>query len=83
MLLNAKFREPGNLSPRELQAISQKSCGVLRNMGPQVAVGAKLRDGQQDLLHLHCAHAEHARQGGFPAHSISEIKTMIDSTTAE
>jgi hypothetical protein len=77
----------GNLKPQELQAISQKSCGVLRNLGPQI-----------QWLHsyvtqdkIYCVYIapdentvrEHARQGGFPANKISEIKTTIDPTTAE
>ncbi len=44
----------GKLSRQELQAISQKSCGV-----------------------------EHARQGGFPANRVSEVRAVIDPTTAE
>jgi hypothetical protein len=77
----------GNLKPQELQAISQKSCSVLRNLGPQV-----------QWLHsyvtqdkIYCVYIapdensirEHARQGGFPANRISEIRTTIDPTTAE
>jgi hypothetical protein len=45
----------GNLKPEELQAISQKSCGVLNNMGTTNSVGGKLCDPGQDLLHLYCA----------------------------
>ena len=77
----------GNLKPEELHAISQKSCGVLRNMGPQI-----------QWLHsyvtadkIYCIYIapdeqtvrEHAAQGGFPANSIAEVKTIIDPTTAE
>ena len=77
----------GNLKPQELQAISQKSCSVLRNLGPQI-----------QWLHsyvtadkIYCVYIapneamvrEHAKQGGFPADSISEIRTVIDPTTAE
>lgn len=77
----------GSLSPQQLQAISQKSCGVLRNLGPQI-----------QWLHsyvtadkIYCVYIapneelvrEHATQGGFPANRISQIKTIIDPTTAE
>ena len=77
----------GNLKPEELQAISQKSCGVLKNLGPEV-----------QWLHsyvtqdkIYCVYIapnekmvrEHANQGGFPANKVSEIKTTIDPTTAE
>jgi hypothetical protein len=77
----------GSMSPQELQAVSQKSCSVLQNLGPQI-----------QWLHsyvtadkIYCVYIapnedmirEHASQGGFPANRISEIKTMIDPTTAE
>jgi hypothetical protein len=77
----------GNMKPEELQAASQKSCGVLRNLGPAV-----------QWLHsyvtqdkLYCVYIapneklvrEHASQSGFPASKVSEIKATIDPTTAE
>ncbi len=77
----------GNLKPQELQAISQKSCGILRNMGPQIQwVQSYVTDNKIYCIYIAPsteAIREHARQGGFPANSISEIKTMIDPTTAE
>lgn len=77
----------GNLKPQELQAISQKSCGVLRNMGPQVQwVQSYVTDNKIYCVYIAPnaeAIREHARQGGFPANSISEIRAMIDPTTAE
>lgn len=77
----------GNLKPQELQAISQKSCGVLRNMGPQVQwVQSYVTDNKIYCVYIAPnaeAIREHARQGGFPANSISEVRTMIDPTTAE
>ncbi len=77
----------GNLSAAELQAISQKSCGVLRNLGPQVQWVESFVTPDK----VYCVYIapdeqsirEHARQGGFPANRISEVKTMIDPTTAE
>jgi uncharacterized protein DUF4242 len=45
----------GKLPRQELQAISQKSCGVLREMGPQIQWQQMLRYRRQDLLHLHRA----------------------------
>jgi hypothetical protein len=77
----------GSLSPEELQAASQTSCGVLRAMGPQI-----------QWLHsyvtedkIYCVYIapdkktieEHAQRGGFPANSISEVHAVIDPTTAE
>jgi hypothetical protein len=77
----------GNLSADELQAISQKSCGVLQNLGPQIQwVNSFVTDDK-----IYCVYIapsaeiirQHAEQGGFPANRISEVKTVIDPTTAE
>jgi hypothetical protein len=77
----------GKLSPEELQAISQKSCGVLRELGPQIQwVQSYVTDDK-----IYCVYIApdeqtvqtHAEQGGFPADSISEVKSVIDPTTAE
>ena len=77
----------GDLTGQELQAISQKSCGVLREMGPQIQWVESYVTGDK----IYCVYIapdeaavrEHAAQGGFPANRISEIKRMIDPTTAE
>ena len=77
----------GKLTPAELQGISQKSCGVLRDMGPRIqwlhsyVTGDKvyciyIADNEQAIR-------EHAEQGWFPANRIEEIKTVIDPTTAD
>jgi len=77
----------GSLNPQELNAISQKSCGVLMNMGPQIQwVHSYVT--QDKIYCIYIAPdektvREHASQGGFPANRVSEIKTMIDPTTAE
>lgn len=77
----------GSLSPEQLKGISQTSCGVLSQMGPQI-----------QWLHsyvaadkIYCVYIapneemvrEHALQGGFPANSVSPVTTIIDPTTAE
>ena len=77
----------GNMSPQELQSVSQKSCSVLRNLGPQIQWLHSYVTGDK----IYCIYTapneemirEHAQQGGFPANRISEIKTVIDPTTAE
>ena len=77
----------GNMSPQELQSVSQKSCSVLRNLGPQIQWLHSYVTGDK----IYCIYIapseemvrEHAQQGGFPANRISEIKTVIDPTTAE
>lgn len=77
----------GKLTAEQLQGISQKSCGVLRNLGPQIQwVHSYVTDNK-----IYCVYIapneqmvrEHASQGGFPANKISEVKTVIDPTTAE
>lgn len=77
----------GSLSPDQLQAISQKSCGVLRAMGPQIQwVESYVTDDKIYCVYLapdQLAVREHAERGGFPADRISEVRTIIDPTTAE
>ncbi len=77
----------GKLSAEELQAISQKSCGVLKNLGPQIQwVQSYVTDDKVYCVYIAPNEEmvrEHANQGGFPANRISEIRTMIDPTTAE
>jgi len=77
----------GKLSAEELQAISQKSCGVLQQMGPQIQWIHSYVTGDK----IYCVYIapneemvrEHAQQGGFPANRISEVKSVIDPTSAE
>lgn len=77
----------GNLKPQDLQAISQKSCGVLKNLGPQVQwLQSYVTDNKIYCVYIapdENAVREHARQGGFPANKISQVRTVIDPTTAE
>lgn len=77
----------GNLSPQDLKAISQKSCGVLSAMGPQIQWVQSYVTGDR----IYCIYIapneeavrEHAAQGGFPANRVSEIASIIDPTTSE
>ena len=77
----------GKLTRDQLHAISQKSCSVLRNMGPQIQwVESFVTPDKIYCVYIapdENAVREHARQGGFPANRISEVKTMIDPTTSE
>jgi hypothetical protein len=77
----------GALLPEQLQAISQTSCGVLREMGPQIQwVESFVTDDK-----IYCVYIapdedtvrRHAQTGGFPANRISQVRSMIDPTTAE
>jgi hypothetical protein len=77
----------GKMSAEELKNISQTSCGVLRNMGPEIQWVHSYVTGDK----IYCIYnapseemvREHARQGGFPANSVSEVKSVIDPVTAE
>jgi hypothetical protein len=77
----------GKLSPQDIQAISQKSCSVLRNMGPQIQwVQSYVTPDKIYCIYIAPNEEmvrEHAKQGGFPANRVSEVKMMIDPTTAE
>lgn len=77
----------GKLSPQELQAISQKSCGVLQQMGPRIQwVQSYVTDDR-----IYCVYIapdedtvrKHAQLGGFPANRISKVLSVIDPTTSE
>ena len=77
----------GKLPKQELQAISQKSCSVLREMGPKIQwIQSFVTDDK-----IYCVYIapneeiirEHARQGGFPANCVSQVRSVINPTTAE
>jgi hypothetical protein len=77
----------GKMSPEQLQAISQKSCSVLRNLGPQIQwIESYVTDNKIYCVYI-ASNEEmvriHAQQGGFPANQISEVRAVIDPTTAE
>jgi hypothetical protein len=77
----------GNLTSGELTAISQKSCSVLKELGPKIQwVHSYVTQDKIYCIYIapdKSAIMEHAEKGGFPANSISEIKLMIDPVTAE
>lgn len=77
----------GSLSAQDLQGISQKSCGILSNMGTQIQwLESYVTDDKVYCVYIapdEAAIRSHAAQGGFPANRISQIRTMIDPTTAE
>lgn len=77
----------GKLTPEQLQGISQKSCGVLKNLGPQIQwLESYVTDDKVYCVYIAPDEAmvrEHAKQGGFPANRVSQIRRVIDPTTAE
>ena len=86
-LIEREIPGAGDLTAEQLRDISQKSCGVLRGMGPQVQWVQSYVTGDK----IYCVYIapdeesvrEHARQGEFPANKVSRIKSIIDPTTAE
>jgi hypothetical protein len=86
-LIEREIAGAGQLTAEQLKGISQTSCGVLTNMGPQIQWQHSYVTGDK----IYCVYIapnadmvrEHAQQGGFPANSVAEIKTTIDPTTAE
>lgn len=77
----------GNLTADQLKGISQVSCGVLSKLGSEIQWVQSYVTGDK----IYCVYIapnkdlvlEHAKQGGFPANAVNEVKTMIDPTTAE
>ena len=77
----------GKLTQQQLKNISQTSCRVLQNLGPEIKwVQSYVTEDK-----IYCVYIapnkemilEHAKQGGFPANSVSEVSTIIDPTTSE
>jgi hypothetical protein len=86
-LIERELPGAGALTADELQGVAQTSCNVLREMGPEIQWVHSYVTGDK----VYCVYIslneelirKHAQQGGFPANRISEIKTVIDPTTAE
>ena len=84
-LIERNIPGASKLSTQELQAISQKSCGVLNKMGPQIQWVQSYVAGDK----IYCIYIapseemvrEHAKQGGFPANVVSVVESIIDPTT--
>ncbi len=86
-IIEREIPEAGTLTTEDLQTISQKSCGVLNNMGPRVQwLESFVTDEKVYCVYIAPDEATvkaHAEQGGFPANRISRVKSIIDPTTAE
>jgi len=86
-IIEREIPNAGALSMADLQAISQKSCGVLQELGPQIQwVQSYVTEDKITCVYV-APNAEiireHARRGGFPADRVLEVATVIDPTTAE
>ena len=77
----------GKLSAADLQGISAKSCGVLQKLGPSIQwVQSYVTNDKIYCVYIAPNEAlvrEHAELGGFPANKVSEVREVIDPTTAE
>ena len=86
-VIEREIPEAGKLSPEQLKAISQTSCGVLREMGPQIQwLHSYVTDNKIYCVYIAPDEASvrtHAQKGGFPANSISQVRAVIDPTTSE
>ena len=86
-IIEREIPNAGKLTPDELQGVAQKSCSVLRNMGPQIQwVESFVTDNKVYCVYISPNEEmirKHAQEGGFPANKISEIRRMIDPTTSE
>ena len=86
-IIEREIPQAGNLSSEELQSISQKSCNILEEMGPQI----QWVESYVTADKIYCVYIApneemvkaHAQQGGFPANSVAAVKTIIDPTTSE
>jgi len=86
-VIEREIPNAGNLSDQELQAISQKSVDILKEMGPEIQWQHSYVTGNK----IYCVYVapdeatieEHAKRGGFPANRISAVHRLIDPTTAE
>jgi Protein of unknown function (DUF4242) len=86
-VIEREIPNAGSLTPEQLKAISQTSCGVLRSLGSQIQwQHSYVTDNK-----IYCVYIapneemvrEHARQGGFPANSVAQVRSIIDPTTSE
>ena len=85
-VIEREIPDAGKLTPEQLKGISQASCTVLKEMGPKIewvhsyVTGNKIfciyRAENEDLIR------EHAKKGGFPANSITQVASIISPATA-
>ncbi len=86
-IFEREIPEAGKLTRDDLQGISAKSCSILQDMGPQIQwLQSYVSDDKVYCVYIapdEAAIREHAERGSFPANSISEIRNVIDPTTAD
>ena len=86
-LIEREIPDAGKLTPEQLKAISQKSCAVLKEMGPRIQWLQSYVTGNKIYCIYKAENAElireHAKKGGFPANSIVEVPSVISPATAQ
>jgi len=86
-MIEREIPDVGKLSEDQVLGVAQKSCSVLKNLGPQIQwIESYVTDDKIYCVYIAPNEAmvrEHAKQGGFPANRVSEVKRIIDPTTAE
>jgi hypothetical protein len=86
-VIEREIPEAGKLTAEQLQAVSQTSCGVLREMGPQIQwLHSYVTDNKVYCVYIAPDEATvraHAQKGGFPANSVAQVRAVIDPTTSE
>jgi hypothetical protein len=86
-VIEREIPDAGKMSPEALQAISQKSCNVLRQLGPEIQWVHSYVTGDK----IYCIYIapdeemvrKHAEMGGFPANTVSRVSAVIDPTSSE
>jgi hypothetical protein len=85
-VIEREIPEAGNLNAADLQGISQKSCSVLKELGPEIEwVQSYVTDNK--IFCIYRAENEeilrtHAEKGGFPINAVHKLSTMISPATA-
>jgi len=86
-VIEREIPNAGSLTQDQILGISQKSCSVLKNLGPQIQwIESYVTQDKIYCVYIAQNEAmvrEHAKQGGFPANRVSEVKRIIDPTSAE
>ena len=85
-VIEREIPNAGNLTAEQLKAISQTSCSVLKDMGPKIQWLHSYVTGNKIYCIYKAENAElireHAKKGGFPANSVSEVANVISPATA-
>jgi hypothetical protein len=86
-LIEREIPGASRLTPEQLTAVAQRSCGVLRELGPEIQWVQSYVNGDKITCVYIAPDAElireHARRGAFPCDRVTPIAAIIDPTTAD